>query len=176
MNSSVHKVIGRRRNRLGSFGMTAVIGLSGLGGLVQQCAPAPAPAPAIVQVGGVETTAVTTANQHRANSGTSALVVDSRLTSAAQRHANDMANRQVMTHTGSDRSNGGQRIALYGYGAVTWAENVAAGQTTPEQVVAAWMNSAGHRKNILNGSLVNIGVAAATGTNGVTYWAMVLAA
>jgi len=176
MNSSVHRTIGRRRNHLGSFGMTAVIGLSSLGGLVQQCAPAPAPAPVIVQVGGVENTVVTTANQHRASSGASALVVDSRLTSAAQGHADDMANRRVMTHTGSNRSNAGQRIAVYGYGASTWAENVAAGQTTPEQVVAAWMNSAGHRQNILNGSLVNIGVAAAKGTNGVTYWAMVLAA
>ena len=40
----------------------------------------------------------------------------------------------------------------------------------------AWMKSAGHKANILNGSMVNIGVAAAVGSNGVTYWVMKLAA
>ena len=64
----------------------------------------------------------------------------------------------------------------YGYGWTTWAENAAAGQQTPADVMNSWMNSAGHRANILNGSMIDIGVAAAAGSNGVTYWVMVLAA
>jgi uncharacterized protein YkwD len=82
----------------------------------------------------------------------------------------------VMTHTGTGRTTAGDRINAAGYGWTTWAENVAAGQTTPAEVMSAWMNSPGHRANILNGNMVNIGVAAAVGANGVTYWAMVLAA
>jgi uncharacterized protein YkwD len=158
--------------RLGAFSITILLGLAGMGGLVQQCAP---PAAAIVQIEGVQDAAVGSTNWHRTNAGRSALAIDARLTAAAQSHANDMANRRVMTHVGADRSNGGQRIWRQGYGAVTWAENVAAGQTTPEQVVQAWMNSSGHRANILNDRMVHIGVAAARGSNGVTYWTMVLA-
>lgn len=179
MTFSTHRrTSGRFRNHLGSFGMTAAVGVFSVGGMLQQCAPAPAPAPApaIVQVAGVQNTAVNAVNQHRANAGTGALVVDARLTSAAQSHANDMANRKAMTHTGSNGSNAGQRIAQYGYGWSTWAENVAAGQTTADQVVTAWMNSSGHRQNILNGRMVNIGVAAATASNGVVYWTLVVAA
>ena len=154
--------------------MTAVIGFMGIGGALQQCAPAPAPV--IVQVGGVQSAAVGAVNAHRANAGLPALVVDSRLTSAAQSHANDMASRRVMTHVGANGNNAGQRIAIYGYGASTWGENVAAGQTTAAEVVDAWMRSSGHRANILGSRWTNIGVAAAKGSNGVTYWTMVFAA
>ena len=96
---------------LGAFGMTATLGLLGLGAVAQQCAPPPPP---IVQVQGVQDGAVKSVNGHRAAVGLAPFVVDSRLTSAAQSHANDMANRRVMTHTGSDRSNPGQRIAVSG--------------------------------------------------------------
>lgn len=156
---------------LGAFGMTAALGLFGLGSVVQQCAPPP-----IVQVERVQDGAVNSVNGYRAGAGLAPLVVDTRLTSAAQSHANDMASRRLMTHTGSNGSNAGQRIAVYGYGAAMWAENVAAGYTTATDVVNAWMNSSGHRANILNSQLVNIGVAAATGSNGVRYWTMVFAA
>ncbi len=158
---------------LGAFGMTAALSFLGLGVVAQQCAPPPPP---IVQVDGVQGGAVNSVNGHRAAAGLPPLVVDSRLTSAAQSHANDMANRRVMTHTGSNGSNAGQRIAVYGYGTTMWAENVAAGYVTAADAVNAWMNSSGHRANILNNQLVNIGVAAATGSNGVTYWTMVFAA
>ncbi len=115
-------------------------------------------------------------NEQRANAGLPPVKIDERLTSAAQAHANDIAQRQVLTHTGSDGTNAGQRINAYGYGWTTWAENAAAGQQTPAQVMDSWMNSAGHRANILNGSMIDIGIAAAAGSNGVTYWVMVLAA
>lgn len=176
MTHAKHRdLTGSFRNRLGSFGVTAVIGLFGGTALMQQCAPPPPPPP-IVHVQGVQSNVVNSVNQQRANAGIGGVTVDARLTNAAQSHANDMANRRVMTHTGANGSNGGQRITAQGYGWSRWAENVAAGQTTPEQVMNAWMNSSGHRANILDGRLVNIGVAAATGSDGVTYWAMVLGA
>lgn len=166
---------------LGAFGMTAALGLIGVGVIAPQCAPPPPPAspPALVagvQVAGVQDGALALTNERRIAAGLDPLVVDARLTGAAQSHANDMATRQVMTHSGSDNSNAGQRIAVQGYGATAWAENVASGQTTASDAVNAWMNSSGHRANILNQRYVNIGVAAATDSKGVTYWTMVLAA
>lgn len=161
------------RHNLGAFGMTAALGLFSVGGLANRCAPAPPP---IVQVADVQQPVVDSANAYRAQSGVGAVAVDQRLTNAAQSHANDMAARSVMTHTGAGGTNPGQRINAAGYGCTTWAENVAAGQTSPSQVINAWINSSGHRANILNANMVDIGVAAAVGANGVTYWAMVLAA
>ncbi len=175
MEPSAHRHITRQfTNRLGAFGMTAVIGFLGIGGALQQCAPPPAPV--VVQVSGVQDAVVGAVNTHRAAAGRGLLVVDSRLTRAAQSHANDMANRRVTTHLGADGSTAGQRIALYGYGATTWGENVAAGQTTAAEVVGAWMRSSGHRANILGTDWINVGVAAAKGSNGVTYWTLVFAA
>ena len=175
MNSSLP----RRRNawildHLGAFGMTAVIGLFSVGGALQQCAPAPTPA--IVQVENVQDAVVRSTNERRATAGLAGVSIDSRLTGAAQSHANDIARRQTLTHTGSDGSNAGTRIQRSGYGWTTWAENAAAGQPTAADVMSAWMSSSGHRANILNAKMVNIGVAAAVGANGVTYWVMVLAA
>ncbi len=171
--SSPHKSTWRVGQHLGAFGMTAALGLFSVGGLANRCAPAPPP---LVQVADVQQPVVTSVNQYRAQSGRAAVAVDQRLTNAAQSHANDQAARGVMTHTGSGGTNAGQRISANGYTWTTWAENVAAGQTTPTDVMNAWMNSAGHKANILNGSMVHIGVAAAIGANGVTYWTMVLAA
>jgi uncharacterized protein YkwD len=152
--------------------MTAALGLFGLTAIVPQCAPPPP----IVQVSDVQDPIVASVNQYRAAAGRAQVTVDSRLTSAAQSHANDIAQRQVVTHTGTGGTNAGQRIATYGYGWTAWAENAAGGQQTAAEVMSAWMNSAGHSANILNGTMVNIGVAAAVGSNGVTYWVMVLAA
>jgi uncharacterized protein YkwD len=50
------------------------------------------------------------------------------------------------------------------------AENIAAGQTTPQEVVQAWMNSPGHRANILNGNYTYIGVGYAKGGSQRHYW------
>lgn len=158
------------QHHLGAFGMTAALGVFGVAGVAPQCSPPP-----IVQVANVQDEVVASANQQRAAAGRAPMTVDSRLTSAAQSHANDLAQRQVLSHTGTGGTNAGKRIHTYGYGWTAWAENAAAGQTTPADVMGAWMNSAGHRANILNGSMVNIGVAAAVGANGVTYWVMVLA-
>jgi uncharacterized protein YkwD len=152
--------------------MTAVLGLFGVTELATRCAPPPA----IVQVANVQDSVAASVNGHRANAGLSPIAIDGRLTSAAQSHANDLAQRRVLTHTGSGGTNAGQRISVYGYGWTTWAENAAAGQQTPAEVMNAWMNSAGHKANILNGRMVHIGIAAAVGSNGVTYWVMALAA
>ncbi|WP_030300388.1 CAP domain-containing protein [Streptomyces katrae] len=100
-------------------------------------------------------------NKERAKAGCSALTVNAKLTDAALKHSQDMAAHANMSHTGSDGSDPGQRITRAGYSWTTYGENVAYGYTTPEQVMTGWMNSPGHRENILNCAFKEIGVALA---------------
>ena len=98
-------------------------------------------------------------NAHRTTAGCPALEVSPLLTQAAQRHSEDMARNSFMSHTGSDGSTLRSRVDDTGYLWMRLAENIAAGYPTPASVVSAWMNSEGHRNNILNCSLTEIGVA-----------------
>lgn len=101
---------------------------------------------------------VARSNDYRSTAGCPALVLDDRLTSAAQRHSDDMARNNFMAHTGSDGSSPWDRIEDTGYRYRLAAENVAAGYASPEEVVEGWMQSAGHRANILDCDLREIGV------------------
>ena len=80
-----------------------------------------------------------------------------------------------MSHTGSDGSNPGDRIARAGYRFSAWAENVAMGYPDAASVMDGWMNSPGHRANILSGNVTEIGVGLAYAADGAPYWTMVLA-
>ncbi|MCX2949366.1 CAP domain-containing protein [Lentzea sp. NEAU-D7] len=98
-------------------------------------------------------------NAERAKAGCPALRSNAALNTAAQRHSADMATNNFMSHTGSDGSTVVTRIERAGY--TRWtraAENVAAGHSTAADVVRGWMNSSGHRANILNCALRDIGV------------------
>lgn len=100
---------------------------------------------------------VTLVNSERAANGCDPLRVDDRLTAAAQEHSQDMDARNYMAHESPDGEGPGERARRHGYN--SWgAENVAKGQRSAEQVMEAWMNSPGHRANILNCGLVAIGV------------------
>jgi hypothetical protein len=107
-------------------------------------------------------------NQERATRKLPPLVLDDRLLEAAQGHALDMATHDFVSHTGSDGSSAGERIASAGYVGSGWGENVAGGYATPAAVVNAWMNSSGHRANILNPNFEHIGVGWAS-QGGTTY-------
>ncbi|MFD4641864.1 CAP domain-containing protein [Lentzea sp. NPDC058436] len=112
-------------------------------------------------------------NAERAKVNCPALKANAALNTAAQRHSADMAAKNFMSHTGSDGSNFVTRIERAGY--TRWtraAENVAAGQQNAAAVVRSWMNSSGHRANILNCALRDIGVGYAyrQGTTYGHYW------
>lgn len=113
-------------------------------------------------------------NAERTRRGLAPMRSDSRLAAAAQRHAEDQAARRQMSHTGSDGADGGIRIRRAGYGSSSWAENIAYGHTSAASVVDAWMNSAGHRRNILS-TMPDTGVGAAVGSDGRWYWTQVFA-
>ncbi|MEU1683811.1 CAP domain-containing protein [Micromonospora sp. NPDC005707] len=107
-------------------------------------------------------------NQERAKAGCKALTVDDKLTLAAQRHSQDQADHKKMSHDGSDGSDVGDRLDRVGYAWRSYGENVAWNQQSAAAVMDAWMNSPGHRANILNCSFTEIGVGVAR-SNG-PYW------
>ncbi|MCS0638090.1 CAP domain-containing protein [Streptomyces sp. LP05-1] len=112
-------------------------------------------------------------NAERAKVGCSPVKVNAKLTSAAQAHSQDQASHKNMSHTGSDGSNPGDRITRAGYRWQTYGENVAYGYQTPESVMTGWMNSPGHKRNILNCAFKEIGVGLAQPGN---YWTQNFAA
>ena len=158
----------RLTNRLGSYGVTAAIAAGTLAAFVPMCAPA-TPAPASTQQ---QVVAIT--NQRRAEHGLAALSINTTLTGAAQAHDNDQASDDTMSHTGTDGSNPGTRIIRSGYPVAAWGENVAGGYGTADTVMVAWMNSPGHRANILNATFTQIGIGLAYAPDGTPYWAMEL--
>jgi uncharacterized protein YkwD len=97
-------------------------------------------------------------NQVRAQYRLRPLRFNCRLYGAAQNHTIDMVNMNRLTHTGSDGSSIAIRVQRFGYQYSAVAENVAVGQRTPSQVLTSWMESPGHRQNILNPKYTEIGV------------------
>lgn len=96
-------------------------------------------------------------NQYRAQAGCKALKDDSRLDAAAQAHSVDMATNHYFSHTTPSGITFDKRELAAGYPS-PGGENIAMGQTSASQVMTDWMNSAGHRANILNCQFTAIGV------------------
>ena len=97
------------------------------------------------------------------------------LTQAADVHSRDMVANNFFSHTGANGSSAGQRISAAGYNWSTYGENIAAGQSSINQVVDGWMVSDGHCANIMNAVFVDIGVVCVAGnasTTYGTYWTM----
>ncbi|MFC5218733.1 sigma-70 family RNA polymerase sigma factor [Streptomyces coerulescens] len=105
-------------------------------------------------------------NKERANAGCGPLAEDSLLNKSAQGHSEDMAARDFFDHTNPDGADPGQRITAAGYRWSTYGENIAMGQQTPAAVMDSWMNSPGHKANILNCSFKDIGVGIHNGPGG----------
>ena len=100
---------------------------------------------------------VTLVNDERGKAGCGPLAVNAQLTTAAQGHASDMAARGYFEHTTPEGVPFDQRIRNAGYPS-PGAENIAQGAKDAASVMDLWMNSAGHRANILNCDLKTIGV------------------
>jgi uncharacterized protein YkwD len=111
-------------------------------------------------------------NALRAKHGLHALKLSPELEAAAQRHAQDMARRNFLDHKGSDGSSPANRAKRAGYNFCTVAENVAAGQRSSGEVMQAWTDSTGHRRNMLKPKARDIAVV--RGPN--NKWVMMLAA
>lgn len=113
---------------------------------------------------------VTLTNQERAEAGCQPLSVNSTLTQVAQAHSADMAKNDYFDHNSQDGRTPFTRMSKAGYSYRSAAENIAMGQQTPASVMDAWMKSPGHKANILNCGLKQIGVGYALNGNGTPYW------
>lgn len=109
-------------------------------------------------------------NQERTSRGLGALTVDSALTKTATLKSQDMAKLGYFDHTSPTYGSPFDMMKQFGITYRTAGENIAMGQTSPQQVMDGWMNSAGHRANILNSSFTKIGVGVAQNSSGRYYW------
>jgi hypothetical protein len=97
-------------------------------------------------------------NEFRAQNGQPALKLNAELNAAAAAHSEDMAKQDYFDHIGKNGSKPWDRAKLVGYEARSMGENIAAGYTTAAAVVQGWINSPGHRANLLNSSYTELGV------------------
>ncbi len=86
------------------------------------------------------------------------LSIDNQLDQAANFHNDEMVRADMMSHQLPGEADLGERVSATGYSWTRVAENIAAGYTTPEAVVEGWMNSPGHKENILNPEFIHIGI------------------
>jgi uncharacterized protein YkwD len=110
-------------------------------------------------------------NANRSANGQPPLGRCTTLDRAASGHSLDQAAHNTMTHTGSDGSTVAVRVEGAGYqGWTNIGENVATGYSSVDQVMTGWMNSTGHRANILNPNYTSVGFGLGYGSSGQPYW------
>jgi uncharacterized protein YkwD len=100
-------------------------------------------------------------NKERRAVGVSPLTRAVELDRAAQKYARYMAEARFFSHDAPDGTSPSTRLMAEGYRGTICGENLAAGQPTPQTVMTAWMNSSGHRSNILHPSFNEIGIGCA---------------
>lgn len=129
----------------------------------------PAPPPPVSASERMENEVTTLVNQERAKIGCGAVHTDERLRTASRGHSTDMAVNDYFNHTGLDGSSPWDRSRAAGYNQAI-GENIAFGYRTAADVMNGWMNSAGHKANILNCAARAIGVGVAFKADGTPYW------
>lgn len=113
-------------------------------------------------------------NANRRANGLAPLRYNAKLGRAAMAHACDMSVNHFFGHTGSNGSHSQARVRAAGYRDCTVAENLAWGYPDPGQIIGGWMNSAGHRNNMLHPRVSEMGIAITEGPKGPN-WVLVLA-
>ena len=109
-------------------------------------------------------------NKERSKNGLSPLTLDYSLSNVATKKSQDMINKNYFDHTSPTYGSPFDMMKQFGISYRSAGENIAKGQRTPQEVMNAWMNSAGHRANILNSSFTKLGVGIAKDSNGTLYW------
>jgi uncharacterized YkwD family protein len=132
--------------------------------------PAPqqqAPARNNASIGKISQQVIDLTNQQRMQNGLPALKADKQLSGVADKKANDMEQNHYFSHTSPTYGSPFDMMRDFGVSYKSAGENIAEGQQSAQDVVNAWMNSEGHRKNILNPDFTNIGVGFDSNGN---YW------
>jgi uncharacterized protein YkwD len=156
------------RNALRRFALAALIAPAAIGAALMIAGPAQA-APVKASETALQAEINQLVNAERADHGCTALTTDDKLTTAAREHSAYMAQTGQFSHTGRDGSDFTAREQAAGYTAPA-AENIAWGYRSAAQVVASWMDSPGHRANILNCATRTVGLGAVYAVNGTPYY------
>lgn len=119
------------------------------------------------KVSSYESEVIRLVNEIRAENGLNALTADWELSRVARFKSQDMKDNKYFSHTSPVYGSPFEMIKNFGISYRSAGENIARGQATPQAVVNAWMNSSGHRANILNSSYTKIGVGYVSDGN---YW------
>ena len=109
-------------------------------------------------------------NKERSKKGLSPLTLDYSLSSVATKKSQDMINRNYFDHTSPTYGSPFDMMKEFCISYRSAGENIAKGQRTPQEVMNAWMNSSGHRANILSSNFTKLGVGIAKDSNGTLYW------
>ncbi|SHI23507.1 spore coat assembly protein SafA/uncharacterized protein, YkwD family [Sporobacter termitidis DSM 10068] len=130
--------------------------------------------PSIDNVKTLEQQVINLVNKERAARGLTQLTANWELCRVARYKSQDMINKHYFDHTSPTYGSPFQMMESFGFRFSAAGENIAYGQTSPNQVMydtkAGWMNSPGHRANILSASYTQIGVGVAKAANGTYYW------
>lgn len=112
-------------------------------------------------------------NQQRSTNSQSALTYSTEASKVAQAKAEDMAANNYFSHTSPTYGSAFDMLKANGVSYSSAGENIAKGQTSPSSVMKAWMNSSGHRANILSSSYRSVGIGCAADSSGTLYWVQV---
>lgn len=126
--------------------------------------------PDISNITSIEKKVVTLVNIERKKQGLSPLKENWELSRVARYKSRDMMNKKYFSHTSPTYGSPFNMMKTFGISYTAAGENIAKGQPTPESVMDSWMNSSGHRANILSNSFTHIGVGLETDSNGTKYW------
>jgi uncharacterized YkwD family protein/spore coat assembly protein SafA len=124
----------------------------------------------------IESEVIQLTNQERSKNGLKPLAADWQLSRVARYKSADMRDKNYFSHTSPSYGSPLTMIGNFGIHYRSAAENIAAGQRTPNEVVQSWMDSPVHRQNILNPAYTHIGAGHAPGGNYGHYWTQIFIA
>lgn len=126
--------------------------------------------PSMTAINALENEVIRLTNLERTKRGLPALKTNWELSRCARYKSQDMINKNYFAHQSPTYGSPFDMIESFGISMAAGGENIAMGQRTPQEVVNAWMNSPGHRGNILSTSFTQIGVGCAKSKSGTYYW------
>lgn len=126
--------------------------------------------PNMTDVKTAENEVIRLVNIERSKAGLAPLKAHWELSRVARYKSQDMINKGYFSHISPTYGSPFYMMENFGLRFTSGGENIAKGQQTPQQVMSAWMNSPGHRSNILSPNFSHIGVGLAKDKNGVCYW------
>ena len=126
--------------------------------------------PSMTAINTMENEVIRLTNIERSKRGLAVLKTNWQVSRCARYKSQDMINKNYFAHQSPTYGSPFDMIESFGISMAAGGENIAMGQRTPQEVVTAWMNSPGHRSNILSTAYTEIGVGCAKSSNGSYYW------